>query len=323
MRALEKSTGKTSGELEKMMEQGQLTAEYIKPLVMAMGELAEANGAYEKALRKLGTVENRLKTTAGLSAAKIAEAGFTKGLINLYETLMNSMNENGETLTRIGKIYEKIFNGLSHVVKGAVAVIESFVRVMESAWWTLQWGIDNPVESLLVVLPIIAAGFKQLGAAIAFAFRGPMLAILGIIGALDEIRAYFDEDVTGLFDDENWTPEQKKREHAERRKMFGRATPEDLKLLGVTEGQGINRLTGEKVDLDTEILGLKFNLGQAAKGLMLGATGSAIYDSVMGNKNQQPANVTFNITSTDPKQAADESWRLFSDFFGDYSEAKR
>lgn len=306
------------------METGQLGAEYILPFVLQMEKLLDVNDAYRKSLEKLGVVENRMKAAFSITLAeKLDEGGFTDGLINFYKTLTDSVENNGETLIRIGKIYEKVFNGLSVVVKGAVAVVESFVRVMESAWWTLQWGIDNPVESLLVVLPIIAASFKQLGAAISFAFRGPMLAILGIIGALDEIRAYFDEDVTGLFDDENWTPEQKKREHAERRKMFGRATPEDLKLLGVTEGQGINRLTGEKVDLDTEILGLKFNLGQAAKGLLLGSAGSAIYDSVTGNKNTQPANVTFNITSTDPKQAADESWRLFSDFFGDYSEAKR
>jgi phage tail tape-measure protein len=138
MRALEKSTGKTSGELEKMMEQGQLTTEYIKPLVMAMGELAEANGAYEKALKKLGTVENRLKTTAGLSAAKIAEAGFTKGLINLYETLIDSMNENGATLTRIGKIYEKVFNGITNVVKVVSVIIEGFVRTLESMWIVMK-----------------------------------------------------------------------------------------------------------------------------------------------------------------------------------------
>lgn len=307
------------------METGQLSAEYILPFVLQMEKLLDVNDAYRKSLEKLGVVENRMKAAFSITLAeKLDEGGFTDGLINFYKSLTDSVENNGETLVRIGKIYEKVFNGLSHVVKGAVAVIESFVRVMESAWWILQWGIDNPVESLLVVLPIIAASFKQLGAVISFAFRGPMLAILGIIGALDEVRAYFDENVTGLFDDEKWTPEQKKREHAERRKMFGRATPEDLKLLGVTESQGINHLTGDKVELDTQIMGMKFNLGQAAKGLMMGATGSFLYDYMNSDgKKAQPANVTFNITSTDPKQAADESWRLFGDFFGDYTEAKR
>ena len=306
-----------------MMKDGQLGEEYILPFVKAMQDLAEANGAYEKALKKLGTVENRLKATSGFAAVRIAEAGFTKGLINLYETLMKSMNENGETLDRIGRIYEKVFNVISKLVQGATVIIEAFVRSLESLWIVMKWGVDNPMASMIVTLPILAAGFKTLGAAIAAAMRTPLVILTAVVGVIDEIRGFFDEKVEGIFDDPNWTPEQKKLEHAKRRKMFSMATPEDMKLLGLKEGQGIDKITGQKVDLDTEIFGVKFNLKQAAKGLALGATGSLIYDSVMSNKNPQPANVTFNIQSTDPQQAATESWNLFSNFFADEKPASR
>ena len=105
MRALEISSGKTSAELEKMLEQGQLTSEYIMPMVMAMGELASANGAYEKALKKLGTVENRMKASGGLAASRIGEAGFTQGLISLYEELIEVFDNNNQSLEELGKIH--------------------------------------------------------------------------------------------------------------------------------------------------------------------------------------------------------------------------
>ena len=58
------------------MKDGLLTEEYILPFVKAMQQLAEANGAYEKALQKVGTVEARLKARAGYAAVVGAFTGF-------------------------------------------------------------------------------------------------------------------------------------------------------------------------------------------------------------------------------------------------------
>lgn len=264
-----------------MMEQGQLSKEYILPMVKAMRDLAEANGAYEKALLKLGTVENRLKATAAFSAQKIADAGFTEGLINLYSTLMDSMNNNEETLRRIGRVYEKVFNGISHVVVWATQFIQSFFRVLETGWDVIQWGIDNPVKSILLTLPLLVMGFKTLGAAIMAAFRTPLAVITLVVGLIDEIRAYFDDDVKGLFD-KGLTPEQSKIEHANRRAMFGRATDADRKLLA---SQGMSTGIDSYEQRYAELAGVSktFQDNALGKGLRHAVTYGSLATEGMGN----------------------------------------
>lgn len=232
MRALEKSTGKTSAELDKMMKEGKLTSEYIKPLIDEIGKLALANGAYEKALKKLGTVENQLKSSGGYAAARVAEAGFTEGLVKLYNELMNSMNNNGVSLDRLGKIYQKVFEGIAVVVKGATWFLEKFIRSVESVGMAIGWMVDNPIKSLLVALPLIISNMKTLGSVMMMAFRGPVAMLTLMVGLIDEVRGYFDENVDGLMDDQNWTDKQRQEEHAKRRLMFGIGREGDLALAG-------------------------------------------------------------------------------------------
>lgn len=236
MKALEKSTGKTAKELMKMMEQGQLTAEYIQPMIMAMGELAEANGAYEKALKKLGTVENRLRTTSQLASARIAEAGFTKGLINLYETLMKSMNENGATLNRIGKIYEKVFNAIAVVVEVASHWIEVFIRSIESVYLFAK---NNPFTTMFIAATAFAGVLKNLpalltnvGKILVAVFRKPLMVITMLMAAIDEIRAMFDANVIGLGENENASQEDRDLATAAFKMKMGVATAKDKALVG-------------------------------------------------------------------------------------------
>lgn len=249
MRALEKSTGKTAAELEKMMEQGQLTTEYIKPLVMALGDLASANGAYEKALRKLGTVENRMKTSAGLAAGRIAEAGFTKGLINLYETLMKAMNDNGKSLDRLGKIYEKVFNAIASLIDNVVVpVLSLFLRTIESVYKAIQWGIDNPIGGMIIAVGALGGAFRAVVPIISSAvmvmmkvLKGPMGVIMALMGAIDEIRGVFDENVIGLGENEKASPEDRKIAAANARVYSGFGTTADKKLLSGLSSERINQ----------------------------------------------------------------------------------
>jgi hypothetical protein len=218
MRALEMSTGKTSAELDKMMKDGKLTAEYIAPLITAIGELAEANGAYQKALMKLGTVENRMKASAGLAAQKIADAGFTEGLINLYNTLMDSMNNNEETLRRIGKAYEKVFTALSYIVKGATVAVEGLFRALETVWdlgkflvtnnpfLAMSLGVAGIVSGIRTLIPLA----KTLGGVLMMALRVPLLMVTAIITLLDELRAVFDENLIGAGENDKASAEDRK-----------------------------------------------------------------------------------------------------------------
>ena len=308
-----------------MMKDGQLGEEYILPFVKAMQDLAEANGAYEKALKKLGTVENRLKASSGFAAVRIAEAGFTKGLINLYETLMKSMNENGETLDRIGRIYEKVFNVISKLVQGATVFIEAFVRSLESLWIVMKWGIDNPIAGMLIAIPILTAGFKTLAGTIALAMRTPLVILTAVVGVMDEIRGFFDENVEGIFDDPNWTPEQRKKVHEDRRAWF---TDNPLTRFGKQIGsnthnvvQAMEARTGKPANWFDKTLATVAGYGITKWDMNMNDPTSLMYAARMREK--QAANVTFNIQSTDPQQAATESWNLFSNFFADEKPASR
>jgi tape measure domain-containing protein len=240
MEALKESTGKTAKELLEMMKQGKLSEEYILPFIKAMQKLAEANGAYEKALKKLGTVENQLKASAGYAAVRIAEAGFTEGLINLYKTLSNEMETNGKTLDRVGKIYEVVFKGLAKLVELVSNVFESFIRSIETAGSVLKWMVDNPMMSLLVTIPLVIKGFTQLGAVMTYVFKAPLTMMLAVIGLMDEFRAFFDEDVDGIFDNADWTPEQRKLEHAKRSQFFGMENQKQAELLNSKGVQSSN-----------------------------------------------------------------------------------
>lgn len=221
-----------------MMKDGLLTEEYILPFVKAMQQLAEANGAYEKALQKVGTVEARLKARAGYAAVDIGDAGYTKGLINLYETLMTVMDENGATLTRIGKIYEKVFNGIANVVKVVTKWVEVFVRTLDTLWQVMRWGVNNPIKSItagLVTLTGMIMAFPKLmgavGSAIMAVLRGPLAVITAVMGAIDEVRSIFDENLIGVGENDKASAEDRKISAANARVAMSMGTKEDEALL--------------------------------------------------------------------------------------------
>lgn len=231
MRALEISSGKTSAELEKMLEQGQLTSEYIMPMVMAMGELASANGAYEKALKKLGTVENRMKASGGLAASRIGEAGFTEGLIGLYEKLIEVFENNNQSLEELGKVFNVFFRVIKKGIDLITPPLKAVIRVFGTLARTLEYLTQNPMKAMEVgILGIGAAllmlykktdNIKDFGKALTAAFRGPLFILLTIVGLMDEIRAYFDADVIGLFDDPNMSKADRDKQAAERKGLWG------------------------------------------------------------------------------------------------------
>jgi hypothetical protein len=196
-----------------------------------MEKLVNVNDAYAKSLDKLGIVENRMKSAFSLTAAEnLDKGGFTEGLKNFYKTIIDLVNENTNTLERLGRIYKKVFEGLSVVVKVATQWFASFLRAVESVGQTIGWFVDNPLAGLLVGIPLIAKNMSLLAKVMGAAFKTPLMILTLIIGALDEIRAYFDDDVVGLFDDKGWSDEKSKKVHAQRRMMMGMGSAEDAKL---------------------------------------------------------------------------------------------
>lgn len=235
MRALQNATGKTSAELDEMMKQGKLTSEYIKPLIDEIGKLALANGAYEKALKKLGTVENQLKASGGYAAARIAEAGFTEGLIKLYSELMGAMEDNGTTLDRLGNIYNKVFTGLAALVRMVTPLFESFVAVLNTV-------VEHPfIPSIALITAGLWAAAKAAGGfglALKAALRGPMVVISAFLGLVQEAMAIFDADLIGIGENAKASKEDRDIAAAHFAQSAGRATDADKKLLaGLPSGR--------------------------------------------------------------------------------------
>lgn len=224
------------------MELGQLGAEYILPFVMQMEKLLDVNEAYKKSLEKLGVVENRMKTAFSVTLAeKLDEGGFTDGLINFYKTLTDSVENNGETLIRIGKIYEKVFNFLANVTQVATRFIEAFVRSLETIWDTIQWGLDNPIAKWLIMIPVLASAMTKFATLMSIAFRTPYMILGSILTVLDQIRAAFDADLIGWGENENASKEDRDLATAAFKVKMGVATAKEMSLVGMATPERIAR----------------------------------------------------------------------------------
>jgi len=228
MRALQKSTGKTAAEIEGMLQRGELTAEYIKPFINAMGELASANGAYEKALVKLGTVEARMRTNAGLAAARMGEAGFTQGLIKLYSELIRIFQENGHAIDEMGKAFNVFFRGVAAMLRFFEPLVQAMARGLGSLARVVDYlneklgsgaGLLGTLGMLSLTLKAIPAPIRRFGLAFASALAVPLAKLALFIGLIDEVRAFFDADVIGMFDDPKLSKQQ--REEVARRRRSG------------------------------------------------------------------------------------------------------
>jgi hypothetical protein len=243
MRALEKSTGKTSKELFKMMEQGQLGAEYILPFVLQMEKLVNVNDAYTKSLDKLGIVENRMKAAFSVTAAEnLDKGGFTEGLKNFFKTITDLVNSNELTLQRLGRIYKKVFDVLSVVVKAATQWFATFLRTVESVGQIVGWFVDHPLNGLILALPIVTAYMKTLGKVMEAAFKTPFVLLTGIMAIFDEVRAVFDENLIGFGESDTASLEDRKIAAAQARLSAGIGNvAEDKKFLSQYSGDRINQ----------------------------------------------------------------------------------
>jgi tape measure domain-containing protein len=313
MRALEKSTGKTAKELFKMMEQGQLGAEYILPFVLEMEKLVNVNDAYAKSLDKLGIVENRMKSAFSLTAAEnLDKGGFTEGLKNFYKTIIDLVNENTNTLERLGGIYEKVFNGLSVVIRVATQFFASFLRVVESVSDTVEWFVNNPIAGLIVSMPIIIRYMKTLGNVMVAAFKTPLAILTMIIGVLDEIRAYFDDDVVGLFDDKGWSDEQSKKVHAQRRIFMGAGSAEDYQIVGGDSKLNPLAKFGQDIAKNSP-LASQTDHGYAVLAVLEGFAKTSLDYTMAGlkdftswySKNTIGGNISITVNSPDPEKAGE------------------
>lgn len=176
MRALEKSTGKTAKELFKMMEMGQLGAEYILPFTRALRSLSSEGGALEKALKTLRVEENRLINQSKLAGDKIFKSGFSEGLSELYKTISEILKNAGPQLEKLGDIFGKVFKGIAHILR----VVEPYLKLV----------IDN-FEVLFGAGMLLK--IKAMGLALARTF----LPLTAAVAAAEELASLMSDKLVG------------------------------------------------------------------------------------------------------------------------------
>lgn len=242
MRALQKSTGKTAGEIEKMLQLGELGPEYIKPFIMALGDLASANGAYEKALGKVGTIENQMKTSAGVAADRIGDAGFTEGLKDLYKDLTKAMSENGRTLDQLGRLYKVVFGAISALLNNIVVpAVQALGNAFDGVVNTVKLVRENLLATGAVIAAMIGTFSRFMGVVgfvgkmLAAAFRGPLLILTAIVAAFEEIQAMFDADLIGIGENQNASQKDRDIATAYFKNSTGTATEADKRLLAANK----------------------------------------------------------------------------------------
>lgn len=187
MRALERSTGKTAKELLKMMELGQLGAEYLVPFMDALGEIANQGGAVTKAMQTAATQEKRFINQSKLAANTIFRSGFEEGLVNLYQTLTKIFENSEEQFQKIGRGFKMLFDGIAYGFKLIEPVFRFAIDNFELLFGFFAAGKITMAIAALEKLQIgLARAFFPLTAALAVAEELISLVSDEVVGTLEQ-----------------------------------------------------------------------------------------------------------------------------------------
>lgn len=230
----------TEKELFKMMEAGQVvSAEVLPKVAKEMKKAASAGGALDTKLKSVRVTQGQFFNELALSSNTVFGNGYSSGLGYLFETLTETLKNNQGMLEDLGNVFGAVFRGIANVVRFITPYVQALIGTLDSLVESLDWLTDHNISKSNASLLALGATFLITGKYIkSFALMmytvllKPLAVLYAILGAFDEVRAFFDESVVGMFDDKKWTPEQSKREHARRRQMFGYDTEEDRAILG-------------------------------------------------------------------------------------------
>lgn len=196
MRALEISTGKTSKQLLKMMEQGQLGMEYIVPFTKAMRTLANENDALNEALASGKTAQDRFMVFLKDGADQIYKGGFEEGLTHLFNDLIENIDASSSGMEGLGKIFKLFFNIVRGVGNLLVPILDTITTLLGGVASAFNVVLDTDLGSMVGVLGLLILYMRNLTkAAILFGveLKIALAPILAVVAGLDEIYSLFDD----------------------------------------------------------------------------------------------------------------------------------
>lgn len=198
-----KSLGKTTSELNKMLEQGQVLAKDLIPaMIPNIQKLARNNGALEKQLESTRTAQNRFIFDVQSAADKVFQSGFSQGLKELYATLSDEIDSTGGAQENLGNIFDKFFKAVAAAVKVLTPALESLLYVVSKVvdGWTEIFKVGGTLLKTLEDIDPALRNSAESVAILALAFKSLYAQIYLGIAALTELLSLFDDKIIGKFE---------------------------------------------------------------------------------------------------------------------------
>lgn len=189
-RALEVATGKSSAELRKMMEMGQLGADVLPKFGLALSSIARQGGALEKVLNSARVTQARFVTQSQKGADTIFKSGFNEGISDFFKTLTEEIKDSEEGLEGLGKTYRLFFRAAESVTKVLVPLFSELFRIIGDVASVIEMAFG---KQGLMIVSVFAAG-------VIAAFSPLILTVTTLIALLDELSALFIEGKIGLIE---------------------------------------------------------------------------------------------------------------------------
>tara|TARA_R110000851_G_scaffold557_1_gene1908 strand:+ start:1471 stop:2385 length:915 start_codon:yes stop_codon:yes gene_type:complete len=229
-----KAMGMSTKELNKALEQGQVSAKEMLPkLIPIMNELANKNGALSKQLETAATAQQRFNLVAQEGADTIFQSGMSDGLKELWGTLTDIFVNAGPQLEKLGKIFGSVFKAIAYSLKVLEPVMKVFIDNFEIMFGAYALSKVATMQKALALFGVSAAS------SLTAAFL-PIAGFLSAIAAIDDWTSSMDIDMTRVSMSERVQGFQtnlygQRSEIIEKDgKMFKGATTESKGLFGIS-----------------------------------------------------------------------------------------
>ena len=177
-----KAMGMSTQELNKALEQGQVTAKEMLPkLIPIMDKLANKNNALATQLETAATAQGRFNLVAQEGADIIFQAGMSDGLKELFKTLTSIFTNSKPQLEKLGRIFESVFKGIAYSLR----LVEPIMKVF----------IDN-FELIFGAYAIKT--MSSFATAANLSLAKAFLPITLALAAAEELMSLFSDDIVGI-----------------------------------------------------------------------------------------------------------------------------
>lgn len=192
--------GKTTQQMNKALEQGQVLAKDLLPkLIPLMDKLANNNDALTTQLNTAQTAQNRFNLTMQEGADIIWKSGMSEGMKDLFETSAKSIKKLEPSLKKLGKAFEIAFKGLARAIEFLTPVLQLLIDNLE---WIIAAKLAAPIFTMVkaikaytVATTAATAATATLGATATASFMSilkPLALVVTAMGVIEDLAADID-----------------------------------------------------------------------------------------------------------------------------------